>query len=136
MKGQPLIPLRVNSSHLSDTTFALSYTSKGLINPKFADGQSSLFKDYSKRKVILESLRVNNEWKIILGSDGRVELYNIADDEIEKNNLNEAHHPILDTLRNTLLDYSSQLKRFTSNNKQHTLSPDARNRLKALGYLK
>jgi len=136
MKGQPLIPLRVDSSHLSDRTFALSYTSKGLINPKFAKGQSLLFKDYSKSKVILESLRVNNEWKIIMGSDGRVELYNIAGDEKEKNNLNELNHPMIDTLRNNLLEYTSQLNRFDSKKEEHILSPDARNRLKALGYLK
>jgi len=136
MKGQPLIPLRVDSSHLSDPTFALSYTSKGLVNPRFTKGQPTFFKDYSKSKVILESLRVNNDWKIILGSDGHVELYNIAGDENEKNNLNEAKHPMLDTLRNNLLEYTSQLKRFDSKNEEHILSPEARNRLKALGYLK
>ena len=134
IEGQPLIPLSSASPHLKPP-YALSYTSKGQNKRKTEKGKIVRFNNLDNT-IVLESLRVGNEWKIILGSDGQAELYNLQGDANEKNNLHKIEYHMLNTLRETLLEYSSPLKRYVPKKEKHVLSPDAKSRLKALGYIK
>jgi hypothetical protein len=84
---------------------------------------------------ILTSLRVDNEWKIIIGDDGQSELFNLKEDKKEQNNLKEIDQAMFENLSIKLLEESSKLKKLTSKQKKMELSPDTRNKLRALGYL-
>ncbi len=84
---------------------------------------------------VLTSLRVDNEWKIIIGKDGQSELFNLKEDKKEQNNVKEIEHLIFEDLKKKLIETSSTLRSFVPKKEKIELSPDAKNKLKALGYL-
>ncbi|MBW1824640.1 MAG: sulfatase [Deltaproteobacteria bacterium] len=135
MKGESLLPMIGDSLHLSGPTYALSYTTRGRKNLKTEEGRELWEKKVWNQGGILTSLRVDNEWKIIIGDDGQSELFNLQEDEREKSNLKEINQGVFANLSEKLIEESSKLKKFTSKQKKLELSPDTRNRLQALGYL-
>ena len=88
-----------------------------------------------RQDIVLNSLRVDNEWKIIVGNDGRTEFYNLKEDAKEKNGLKKIEKNKAMGLKKKLMEESSQLERYIPTQKKPELSPDTKNRLRALGYL-
>ena len=83
----------------------------------------------------MTSLRIDNEWKIIIGDDGQSELFNLKEDKREQKNLKGIEPFIFKYLKKKLMEASSKLKRFDPGQEKLELPPDTRNKLKALGYL-
>jgi len=130
--GQSLLPLIVNHPHRDELSYALSHTIKGR---KFIKTKKAAGLWVMNEKVTLQSLRVNNRWKIIIGDDGRTELYNLEKDAKEHNNLRKIKRHRVKVLKKKLMEESSKLKSFVPQKEKKQLSPDTRNKLRALGYL-
>jgi hypothetical protein len=83
----------------------------------------------------MQSLRLNNKWKVIIFDDGRAELFNLKRDKGEQSSVQASQQVIFENLKKKLLEITSKLKIFTPGKDQKTLSPEMKNRLKALGYV-
>jgi len=135
MNERSLLSLIIGSPRGSEPAYALSYTTRGLKRLRTKE-ERSLWKKKSRfQRVTLESLRVDNEWKIIVRNDGRTELYSLKNDKKEQNDLKEIEQLVLEDLKKELMEESSTLKHLTPKQEKLELSPDTRNKLRALGYL-
>jgi len=132
MMGQSLLPLIDDSHDLPAPASALSYTTRGRKSLNTEGGRALWKKKVWNQGIVLKSLRVENQWKIIVGNDGRTELYNLKEDTKEQNDLKEIEQLMLEDLKKRLLRKSSKLKGFTSRQEEPELSPDTRNKLRAL----
>lgn len=74
-------------------------------------------------------------WKLIVGSDGRMELYDLEQDPQELTDLSEPNPPEADRLRATFEDWRRSLRQRNSAGDADSLTPQQRARLKAVGYL-
>ena len=135
MVGQSLFFLISDPPDLSEPAYALSYTTRGRKNLKTGEGRALWEKKVWDQGVILTSLRVDNEWKIIDGDDGRTELYNLKEDAKEQNDLREVDRLMVEDLKKKFMKKVSGLKSFTPTQEKLGLTPDTRDRLRALGYL-
>jgi arylsulfatase A-like enzyme len=135
MIGKTLLPLMDNSPLLLETACALSYTTRGRKSLMTEEGRELWGKKVWDQGGVLTSLRVDNEWKIIIGKDGQSELFNLKEDKKEQNNLKEIEHLIFEDLKKKLIEISSTLRSFVPKKEKMELSPDDKNKLKALGYL-
>jgi arylsulfatase A-like enzyme len=135
MKGQSLLPLTDSFPPLFEPAYALSYTTRGRKSLKTKEGRELWEKKVWDQGSILTSLRIGNEWKIIIGDDGQSELFNLKEDKREQNNLKEIECSLFEDLKKELMEISSTLKSFAPRQEKLEFSPDTRNRLKALGYL-
>lgn len=129
MKGESLLTLSTDSLHGLEPSYDLSYTKSGKRRLRTKAGRSRI------RRVILESLRVDNKWKIIVGSDGKTELYNLKKDKKEQKDLSDIKPFMVEVLKKKLAEESSKLKSLAPKKEEHKLSPDVKNKLRALGYL-
>ncbi|MBW1854082.1 MAG: sulfatase-like hydrolase/transferase, partial [Deltaproteobacteria bacterium] len=135
MRGQSLLPLIGDTPPLSEPAYALSYTTMGRKSLKTEEGRALWKKKVWLQEGILTALRIGNQWKIVVGDDGRVELYNLKKDKKEQNDLKEREQLMVEDLKRIIREELSTLKIFIPKEEKQELSPDARNRLKALGYL-
>ena len=135
MKGKSLLPLIGDTPPLTEPAYALSYTTRGRKNLKTKEGRELWKKRIWDQGGVLTSLRFDNAWKIIIGDDGQTELFNLKEDKSEQNDLKKKEQLIVEDLKGRLREESSALKSFVPTVEKQTLSPDTRNRLKALGYL-
>ncbi len=69
-----------------------------------------------------------------MGSDGSTELYNLKEDAGEKTNLQGVERDRVTDLQKKLDEELSGAPSFTPREEKLELSPDARNKLRALGY--
>ena len=68
-------------------------------------------------------------------NDGTTELYNLKEDGRESKNLREVERDKVTDLQKKLKEELPGLPSFIPKEEKLELSPDARNKLKALGYL-
>jgi arylsulfatase A-like enzyme len=135
MRGTSLLPLLDSAPPPREPRYALSYTTRGRKSLQTEEG-----KDLWERKVwdqggILTSLRIDGRWKIIRGEEGHAELFNLHQDQGERNNLKDREKVLFEDLEKKLMEASSALQRVTPRKEKLELSPDTRNKLRALGYL-
>ena len=135
MKGRSLLPLIDSSPPLFEPAYALSYTTRGRKSLKTKEGIELWEKKVWNQGDILTSLRIDNEWKVIIGDDGQSELFNLKEDKREQKNLKGIEPFIFEDLKKKLMEASSRLKSYTPRQEKLELPPDTRNKLKALGYL-
>ncbi len=86
---------------------------------------------------VLRSIR-QGDWKVIVHADGREELYHLADDPGETDNLVAAHRPIADHLAGRLRDWLAARKAYDEggDRPQGTAHDErVRRRLRSLGYI-
>lgn len=135
MKGRSLLPLIDSSPPLFEPAHALSYTTRGRKSLKTEEGRELWERKVWNQGGILTSLRIDNEWKIIIGDDGQSELFNLKEDKREQKNLKGIEPFIFKDLKKELMEASARLKSYTPRQEKLELPPDTRNKLKALGYL-
>ena len=135
MRGQSLLPSLTGSAPLPQPDVALSYTTRGRKSLQTEGGRNLWGQKVWDQGIVKESVRVGNEWKVIRGSDGNTELYNLKEDAGEKINLQDIERDKVTDLQKKLEEELSGSPNFTPREEKLELSPDARNKLKALGYL-
>jgi arylsulfatase A-like enzyme len=135
MQGQSLLPLLANPSSKLVPSYAISYTTRGRKSLKTREGRELWDKKVWDQEIIMQSLRLNNKWKVIIFDDGRAELFNLKRDKGEQSSVQASQQVIFENLKKKLLEITSKLKIFTPGKEQKTLSPEMKNRLKALGYV-
>jgi len=135
MRGKSLVPLLESTPPLSEPAYALSYTTRGRKSLKTEEGRALWEKQIWSQGDILTSLRVDNQWKIIMGDNGLCELYNMEKDGKEQNDVKTSEQGIFEDLKKKLEQKTAALQNFETKKVQQELSPDTRNKLKALGYL-
>ena len=135
MMGQSLLPLIAGVPPQPGPSFALSYTTRGRKSLRTEEGRVLWKEKVWRQDIVLNSLRVDNEWKIIVGNDGRTEFYNLKEDAKEKNGLKKIEKNKAMGLKKKLMEESSGLENYVPTQKKPELSPDTKNRLRALGYL-
>ncbi len=133
MKGRSLFSLPAEATRKKK--YALSYTTRGRRSLKTKEGRLLWKKRVWDQGIVLSSLRVGNEWKMIVGDDGRTELYDLKKDKGEQRNLEGVEKSMVDTLSRKLREITSRLKSLNPGKEKLNLSPATKNRLKALGYL-
>ena len=135
MRGNSLVASLAGGGQLPQPAPALSYTTRGRKSLKTEEGRTLWEQKVWDQGIVQESLRADNEWKIIMGDDGNTELYNLKDDGKESTNLQGVERDKVTALQEKLKEELSGLQTFTPKEEKLELSPDARNKLKALGYL-
>lgn len=135
MKGRSLFSILNPTEANPKPAYALSYTTRGRKSLKTEEGRALWERKVWDQGIVLESLRSNNQWKVITGNDGRVELYNLNEDPKEARDLKGAEGARAKELQESLLDESAGLESYVPGEEKIELSPDTKNRLKALGYL-
>ena len=135
LEGESLVHLMVGSPSSSPAPCALSYTSRGRKSLETEEGRALWDKKVWDQGRILQSLRDDNGWKLIVGNDGVTELYNLGEDPEETKDLQDVEAARAKALHEKLREEVSHLKDYGSSREKQDLSPDAINRLKALGYL-
>jgi arylsulfatase A-like enzyme len=135
MNGKSLLPLLENAPPLHESRYALSYTTRGRKSLQTEEGRALWERKVWDQGGILTSLRIDGRWKIIRGEDGQSELFNLHKDQGEHNNVKAMEEVLFEDLKKKLMEASSTLQRFTPRQEKLELSPDTRNKLRALGYL-
>jgi arylsulfatase A-like enzyme len=135
MRGKSLLPSLTNAVPLPQPAYALSYTTRGRKSLKTEEGRNLWEQKVWDQGIVQESVRAGNEWKAILGSDGNTELYNLKEDEGENTNVEAVERDKVTALQKKLDEELAGSSNFTPRQEKLELSPDARNKLKALGYL-
>jgi arylsulfatase A-like enzyme len=135
MRGNSLAASFTDSGHFPRMVPALSYTTRGRKSLKTEEGRKLWKQKVWDQGIVQESLRADNGWKIIMGSDGKTELYNLKKDGKESTNLQDDEREKVTALQEKLKEELSGIPSFTPKDEKLELSPDARNKLKALGYL-
>ncbi len=134
MLGESLLPYAKGIKNMSSPAYALSYTGDGRKSLKTREGQDLWNKKNWSSGIKISSLRVDNEWKVILYSDGRKELFNLKKDKAELYNLRENFAPFA-TLQEKLKAIEADLRVYVPHEDTEAISSDMKKRLKALGYL-
>jgi arylsulfatase A-like enzyme len=135
MEGTSLLESGINQSSDSEIPWALSYTSRGRKSLKTEEGRMLWKRKVWDHGVILESLRLGGEWKLIVGNDGQKELYDLRQDRGEQHNLAESEQARFEKFKEKLEEITDGLKMPVSEKKKGALSPETKEQLKALGYL-
>jgi len=135
LQGKSLLSLLDNAPPLHEPRYALSYTTRGRKSLQTEEGRALWERKVWDQGGILTSLRVDGRWKIIRGEDGHSELFNLYKDKGERDNLKDREKVLFEDLQKKLMEASSALKRITPRQEKLHLSPDTRNKLRALGYL-
>jgi len=135
MRGQSLLSLTDGFSPPFEPANALSYTTRWRKSLKTKEGRELWEKKVWNQGGILTSLRIDNEWKVIIGDDGQSKLFNLKEDKREQNNLKGIEPFIFKDLKKKLMEASSRLKRFDPGQEKLELPTETINKLKALGYL-
>ena len=135
MRGRSLVPLLESTSPPPEPAYALSYTTRGRKSLKTEEGRALWKKQIWSRGDSVTSLRVDNQWKIIMGDNGLSELYNMEEDGGEQNDLSASEQGVFEDVKEKLIQKTAGLESFGAQEVQQELSPDTRNKLKALGYL-
>jgi arylsulfatase A-like enzyme len=135
MRGKSLDAVLTDAGQLPQPAPALSYTTRGRKSLKTEEGRRLWEQKVWDQGIVQESLRAGNDWKIIRGDDGNTELYNLKEDGGENKNLKELEREKATVLQKKLEEELSGLPSFIPKEEKLELSPDARNKLKALGYL-
>ena len=135
MRGNSLASVLTDAGQLPPPAPALSYTTRGRKSLKTEEGRTLWEQKVWNQGIVQESLRTDNDWKIIQGDDGNTELYNLKEDGRENKNLQGVERSKVTDLQKKLKEELSGLPGFIPKEEKLELSPDARNKLKALGYL-
>jgi arylsulfatase A-like enzyme len=135
MRGNSLASVLTDASQLPQSAHAVSYTSRGRKSLTTEEGRKLWEQKVWNQGIVQESLRVDNDWKIIIGDDGNTELYNLTEDGGENQNLQEVEREKATVLQKMLKEELSGIPSYIPKEQKLELSPDARNKLKALGYL-
>jgi arylsulfatase A-like enzyme len=135
MRGNSLEAVLTDAGQLPQPAPAVSYTTRGRKSLKTEEGRKLWEQKVWDQGIVKESLRADNDWKIIMGDDGNTELYNLKDDAKESTNLQGVERDRVTALQEKLKEELSGLQTFIPKEEKLELSPDARNKLKALGYL-
>ncbi len=86
---------------------------------------------------VLRAVR-QGPWKYIVASNGREELYNVAEDPREASNLITSHRPIADHLAKQLSEWLAASKPYQAPERlagKQQLDEETRSRLRGLGYI-
>jgi len=86
---------------------------------------------------VLRAVR-QGSWKYIVASNGREELYNVAEDPRETNNLIASHRPVADHLAKQLVEWLAASKPYQAPERlagKQQLDEETRSRLRGLGYI-
>jgi arylsulfatase A-like enzyme len=135
MHGKSLLPMLDNAPPLHEPRYALSYTTRGRKSLQTEEGKALWERKVWDQGGILTSLRIDGRWKIIRGEDGHAELFNLYKDTGERNDVKDREKVLFEDVKKKLMEASSALKRVTPRQEKLELSPDTRNKLRALGYL-
>ena len=135
MKGRSLLSFLNSTEATLEPAYALSYTTRGRKRLTTEEGRILWEQKVWDQGIVLESLRSNSQWKIITGNDGRTELYDLKEDPKETRDVKEAEPGRADDLNKRLVEESAELESYVPGEKNIELSPDTKNRLRALGYL-
>jgi arylsulfatase A-like enzyme len=136
MKGHSLFPLGKDFSRQSESLYSLSYTTRGRRSLSTERGRLLWEKKIWDQGIVLTSLRVDNTWKIIVGSDGESQLYNLNNDKEEQQNLIGIDRFVAEDLKEKMTEITSTLKSLAHKLEKQGISDETRNRLRALGYVK
>jgi arylsulfatase A-like enzyme len=135
MRGTSLVPMLDNVPPLQEPRYALSYTTRGRKSLQTEEGRALWDKKVWDQGGVLTSLRMDGRWKIVRGEDGHAELFDLLTDKEERNNVKDRDKVRFEDLEKKLMEASSVLQRVTPRKEKLELSPDTRNKLRALGYL-
>ncbi len=135
MEGESLLHVMTGSPNGVNPPYALSYTTRGRKNLETEEGRALWEKKVWDHGVTLESLRVDGEWKLIVGDDGQKELYNLRKDSSEQQNVAATDRVSCRQMEKILEEITSSMETPISEKKTQELSPETREQLRALGYL-
>jgi arylsulfatase A-like enzyme len=135
MKGTSLVPMLDSVPPLQKPRYALSYTTRGRKSLQTEEGRALWEKKVWDQGGILTSLRIDGRWKVIRGEDGYAELFDLHTDKEERNNLKDKEKVLFEDMEKKLMEALSNMQPVTPRQEKLELSPDTRNKLRALGYL-
>jgi arylsulfatase A-like enzyme len=135
MEGRSLFSLLNSTEANLLPAYALSYTTRGRKSLNTEEGRALWEQKVWDQGIVLESLRSNNEWKIITGNDGRMEFYDLKEDPKETTDVKEVEQSKALDFKKRLAEESAELENYVPGQEKTELSPDTQNKLKALGYL-
>jgi arylsulfatase A-like enzyme len=135
MGGTSLVPMLGNVTPLQKPRYALSYTTRGRKSLQTEEGRALWERKVWDQGGVLTSLRKDGRWKIIRGEDGYSELFDLHTDKEERTNVKDREEVLFEDLAKKLMEVSSALQPVTPRQEKLELSPDTRNKLRALGYL-
>ena len=135
MEGRSLFSLLNSTEANLLPAYALSYTTRGRTSLNTEEGRALWEQKVWDQGIVLESLRSNNEWKIITGNDGRMEFYDLKEDPKETTDVKEVEQSKALDFKERLAEESAELESYVPGEKKIELSPDTQHRLRALGYL-
>jgi len=114
MLGKSILPLADTADSSVTPVYTLSSTTRGRKSLRTEEGRKLFFEERKwDQKIFLKTIRFNNEWKLIIGDDGRRQLFNLQDDPMELNAKDDVTHPMFNLLQKKLSEMSKQLRKFT-----------------------